>query len=239
VRRILLDGREVPYTLVRTRAARRVSLRVDDRGLRVSAPPRASLRTVEAALRSHAGWVLRHLDRAEPPPPLVPGARLALLGGHVELSVALGARPQAALDRAAARLEVTAPSEDLLAPVIEHWYREAARAHLGALAVHWAPALGVQPSGLRIGDQRSRWGSCSTSGTISLSWRLLLAPPEVGEYVVVHELAHLRRPDHSPAFWAIVAAALPGHAAQRRWLRRHGAELRLGPAVGPGTPGLA
>jgi predicted metal-dependent hydrolase len=238
VRRIVLEGREIDYALVRTRAARRVSLRVDDRGLRVSAPPRASLRTVEAALRSHAGWVLRHLDRAEAPAPLVSGARLALLGEWVELAVAADARPRAALSPDGARLEVVTPTDDLVAAVVEHWYREAARAHLGSLAARWAPALGVQPSALRIGDQRSRWGSCSTSGTISLSWRLLLAPARVGEYVVVHELAHLRRPDHSPAFWAIVADALPGHAAERRWLRRHGSELRLGPAVGPGTPGL-
>jgi predicted metal-dependent hydrolase len=239
VRRILLEGREIDYALVRTRAARRVSLRVDDRGLRVSAPPRASLRTVEAALQSHAGWVLRQLERAAPPAPLVAGARLALLGESVELAVAAGARARAALSPDGGRLEIVAPSEDRVAPAVERWYREAARGHLGALMARWAPALGVSPAALRIGDQRSRWGSCSPAGVISLSWRLLLAPGRVGEYVVVHELAHLRRPDHSPAFWAIVADALPGHVAERRWLRRHGRELRLGPAVGPGTPGLA
>ncbi|MDX6647032.1 MAG: hypothetical protein QOK40_2759 [Miltoncostaeaceae bacterium] len=239
MRRTVLAGREVPYALLRTRAARRISLRVDDRGLRVSAPPRASVRAIEEALRTHADWVLRQLDRLAPPPPLVSGARLALLGAHLELSVALESRPRAALSFTAARLDVAAPSEDLFGPVVEHWYREAARTHLGALAARWAPALGVSPTRLRIADQRSRWGSCSSTGVISLSWRLLLAPPAVGEYVVVHELAHLRRPDHSPAFWAIVVDALPAHAAERRWLRRHGRELRLGPAVGPATPGLA
>jgi predicted metal-dependent hydrolase len=214
-------------------------MRVDDRGLRVSAPARASLRSIEAVLRTHADWVLRQLDRVAAPHPLVPGARLAMLGGHLELAVALGAPPRAALSPAGVVLEVAAPTEDLVGPVVEQWYREAARTHLSALVARWSPALGVSPARLRIGDQRSRWGSCSTSGVISFNWRLLLAPPPVGEYVVVHELAHLLRADHSPAFWSIVADALPGHAAQRRWLRRHGPELRLGPAVGPATPGLA
>lgn len=88
-----------------------------------------------------------------------------------------------------------------------------------------AHRLGLRWSELRIGDPRAQWGSCTPQGVISLSWRLLLAPPAVFRYVVIHELCHLPHPDHSPRFWALVAQQMPDWAAQREWLRRQGAGL--------------
>jgi hypothetical protein len=104
--------------------------------------------------------------------------------------------------------------------------RSAARALVEVLAAPEASALGVSYERIAIRDQRTRWGSCSSRGTLSFNWRLVLAPPEVMDYVVVHELCHLRHPDHSPRFWRLVEERRPGFAAQRTWLREHGAELR-------------
>jgi predicted metal-dependent hydrolase len=89
-----------------------------------------------------------------------------------------------------------------------------------------AARLGLEYAAIAIRDQRTRWGSCSRRGTLSFSWRLLLAPAEVLEYVVVHELCHLREPNHSQAFWLVLDAARPGWQVQARWLREHGQELQ-------------
>jgi predicted metal-dependent hydrolase len=103
--------------------------------------------------------------------------------------------------------------------------RTAARELTSALAEGEAARLGVTYRRIRIGDQRTRWGSCSTTGTLSFNWRLVLAPPQVLDYVVVHELCHLRVHDHSPQFWALVEQRRPGWREQRDWLRDHGPEL--------------
>ncbi len=104
--------------------------------------------------------------------------------------------------------------------------RRSARRVFSELAEREAARLGVSFERIAIRDQRTRWGSCSSRGTLSFNWRLVLAPPEVAEYVVVHELCHLREPNHSPRFWQLVADARPGYREQRRWLAEHGWELQ-------------
>jgi predicted metal-dependent hydrolase len=95
-------------------------------------------------------------------------------------------------------------------------------ARLGELAA----LHGLQVRRVSIRSQQTRWGSCGRDGHICLNWRLLLMPPPVRDYVLIHELMHLRRMDHSPAFWRLVAEACPGYAEARRWLRQHGPSLR-------------
>ena len=85
---------------------------------------------------------------------------------------------------------------------------------------------GLAVAGVSIRNQRTRWGSCGRDGHISLNWRLVLMPPDVRDYVLIHELMHLRRLDHSPAFWKLVAAACPGYRDARQWLRQNGPALR-------------
>ena len=103
--------------------------------------------------------------------------------------------------------------------------RRAVRELVAMVVEEEAPALGVQYRRIEVRDQRTRWGSCSTIGTLSFNWRLVLAPFEVLDYVVVHELCHLREPNHSPRFWRLVATRRPGWREQRDWLRDHGPEL--------------
>jgi predicted metal-dependent hydrolase len=103
--------------------------------------------------------------------------------------------------------------------------RRAVRELVGMVIDEEAPELRVEPTCVRIGDQRSRWGSCSTLGTLSFNWRLVLAPFDVLDYVVVHELCHMRVPDHSRRFWKLVETRRPGWHEQRDWLHEHGREL--------------
>jgi predicted metal-dependent hydrolase len=103
--------------------------------------------------------------------------------------------------------------------------RLAVRELVAMLVEEEAPALGVTPARIQIRDQRSRWGSCSTRGTLSFNWRLVLAPFEVLDYVVVHELCHLREPNHSRRFWSLVEKRRPDWRTHRDWLHEHGPEL--------------
>ena len=103
--------------------------------------------------------------------------------------------------------------------------RRAVRELVAMIADEEAPPLGVRYERIQVRDQRTRWGSCSTRGTLSFNWRLVLAPFEVLDYVVVHELCHLREPNHSRRFWGLVESRRPCWREQRGWLREHGAEL--------------
>ena len=109
--------------------------------------------------------------------------------------------------------------------VSESEARIGARELVSALAEEEAQRLGVAYRRIRIGDQRTIWGSCSSGGTLSFNWRLVLAPLEVLDYVIVHELCHLRVPNHSQSFWTLVEASRPHWREQRKWLREYGAEL--------------
>src|SRR5262249_41341675 len=108
---------------------------------------------------------------------------------------------------------------------LERWYRGRARAEAEKLAAEGARRLGVRHGRPSVRDQRTRWGSCSTKGTLSFNWRLILAPRAVFAYVVAHELCHLVRHDHSPSFWDVVGTLRPGFEHERRWLSEHGHEL--------------
>jgi hypothetical protein len=108
---------------------------------------------------------------------------------------------------------------------VSSWYRARARAAVETAVAREARRLRMRYAQLAIRDQRTRWGSCSARGVLSFNWRLVLAPVEVLEYVVVHELCHLREHNHSRAFWRLVDTARPGYRAERDWLERHGPEL--------------
>jgi predicted metal-dependent hydrolase len=109
--------------------------------------------------------------------------------------------------------------------VTERAARALVRRRGGAIAAQEADAIGVSFARLQIRGQRTRWGSCSSAGTISLNWRLALAPPETLDYVVVHEVCHLRQSGHGRRFWALVESRRPGYRDHRDWLRRYGHEL--------------
>ncbi len=109
----------------------------------------------------------------------------------------------------------------------EAWYRQEARRVLQSRVEQLAGQFGYSYKKLRITGARTRWGSCSTSGSLSFTWRLVMAPPEAIDYVVIHELAHIDHPNHSAAFWGRVSELSPGYKDQRRWFKQHGAALYL------------
>ena len=109
----------------------------------------------------------------------------------------------------------------------EHWYKSQARELIHARIDHYKAELGVTPGLVSLRNQKSRWGSCSAKGNLSFSWRLIMAPSEIVDYVVVHELAHIAHHNHSKTFWALVAKACPQFKKHRQWLKVHGDQLRV------------
>ena len=235
-RLVRAGGREVEVHFRRSRRARRLRLWAPPRrGLELVVPWRCSAAAVEVFLRQSEPWLAARAAEAQEPGALGlarPG--VAWLAGEplpLQLREApAGARATAALERGGAALVATAPgsgAEGRAAALaaVDRWYRREARARLEAAVAAEAPALGVRPARVTVRDTASRFGSCSSTGTLSFTWRLVVAPPAVLDYVVVHELCHLHQPNHSPAFWALVQAARPGWRAQRDWLHAHGREL--------------
>src|SRR5205085_6423665 len=129
--------------------------------------------------------------------------------------------------RAHRRGDLLLVPEDDGGAALERFYRRAARAEIAPRLDAAVARAGTRYTGLTIRAQRTRWASCSASGAMSFNWRLLLAPEAVLDYVVEHEVCHLEVLDHSPRFWALLQARMPGHQEHARWLKRYGATLSL------------
>lgn len=219
----LLNGTPVEYILHRSRGRRRISLSIDERGLRVGAPLRASLREIDSVLQNHARWVLGKLqiwsERRAPHRRWESGETLNYLGLPLKLDVAPGAREVALTPNS---LEIRTPNvtPDAVAALAVHWFRAQALQHFQQRVAHFRDQVSPQPVAIKLSNARSRWGSCHVSGRIALNWRLIHMPQQLIDYVVVHELAHLREMNHSPRFWAVVGSVIPDYAARRREIRR-------------------
>ncbi len=224
-----LDGRWIEYTLKRRLRRRGITFTIDEDGLRVGAPWRASQRRIESLLGAHARWIDRKLAewQARRPPPYTwqAGATVMALGEPLTLTLALDPA-RTAPGRDGNRLYVaadagTGPGGALAAQVVA-WLRGSALVWFEQRAAHFAPAFDVQVPNIRLSNAKTRWGTCHPDGRVHLNWRLIQMPPDLIDYVVVHELAHLREPNHSQRFWRRVADVLPDYEQRRRTLRRDG-----------------
>ncbi|MFQ3183885.1 MAG: putative metal-dependent hydrolase [Alteromonas macleodii] len=221
--RLILEGNPpVEVQLRRSTQARRLSLRISrlDGRATLTLPHRVPEREGIAFLRDREEWLRMHLDAIEPEVQvliggsvLFRGAELSLVAGDVKRArlvdnaLVLPDDPEKTGKRVAAFLKLQA--RDVLADASDRYSR----------------ALGVSYRRISLRDTRSRWGSCSSAGDLMYSWRLIMAPPEVLDYVAAHEVAHLKHMDHSPRFWAAVELLYPKHKACRTWLRTHGGAL--------------
>lgn len=224
--RILLGGCVIGYTLRRSRRRRSITLIIDERGLRVSVPWRAQQDAIETELRRHEGWILRkHAEwRERRPPPRTwhDGETLMLMGETLRLTLARAPQP---VCRQGGQLLVDAgsqPHPGAIAAQVGAWLREQALACFRARVSYHLPLLRVAEPEVRLSDAKTRWGSCHAEGRIRLNWRLIQMPLRLIDYVVVHELAHLREMNHSRRFWRLVCDAMPDYAARRTEIRTDG-----------------
>lgn len=225
--RIVIAGQAVTYQLRRS-ARRSIGLSIDHRGLRVGAPLRARHGDIEALIRQHGAWVLDKLaawaDRPQP-------AKLDVANGTVifalgqPLTVAITEIARSRWQFAGNTLYLCPGAQGDARQLLEKALREKARAVFAERLAHYAPRLDVAPPPLRLSSARTRWGSCSARGGIALNWRLVFMPLAVVDYVVCHELAHLREMNHSPRFWSVVEQLCPDWQARRKELRQLGRDI--------------
>jgi predicted metal-dependent hydrolase len=214
----------IPYQVRRSDRARRVRVSVDlERGVEVVLPRRAPEREAAAAIAELSPWIERRVAELERVRAAVAarGNTVPYLGEPLRLIEQPG---RTRVHRRGDTLLVPAAGRR---PALERWFRRAARAEIEPRVERACALRGSSYERLTIRAQRTRWGSCSPTGTLSFNWRLLLAPEPVLDYVVWHEVCHLEMLDHSPRFWALVARQYPGYRDQVRWLRRYGATLTL------------
>jgi hypothetical protein len=226
-----------PYIVRRSDRARRSRLTVTGSGeVVVVLPLRAPLAEAARLVERHDAWLARHVGRLqaerarlEARPALDAGRVLDVEGRPLRVSrledPVLPARGSVRLvgDQLVVRVGRDGRST---AALLERWLRVRARRAIALQVAARSVELAVRPGRISIRDQSSRWASASPSGALSFSWRLILAPPEVLDAVVVHELAHLRVRGHSRAFWELVERHAPQTPAARRWLRAHAREVR-------------
>lgn len=212
----------IDYTLVRRRGRRSVGLRVDSAGLTVSAPLSVPLSRIETAITESEGWIRRKLAvwlaRQVPEPSWETGAALPFLGRSLALEVSVAGR--AAAERAGDVLRIRARSLEAaeVRRVVETFYRRSALVHFAERTFVLARVAGLGAPRVFLSSAKSRWGSCNSRREIRLSWRLIKAPPPLIDYVICHELAHLRHMNHSPAFWSEVERLCPDHRQLRAQL---------------------
>jgi predicted metal-dependent hydrolase len=214
-----------PYTVRRSPRARHVRVNVDAvRGVEVVLPRRAAEREASAVIRELRPWIERRVAELARASAIVAarGETLPYLGEVLRLV------PEPGRTRVHRRGgELFVPQGPGGRPALERWYRRAARSEIAARLDRASALAGTAYSRLTIRGQRTRWASCSRSGAMSFNWRLLLAPEEVLDYVVWHEVCHLQVMDHSSRFWALLARWCPDYRRHQRWLRHNGSTLIL------------
>ncbi|MGF1650100.1 MAG: M48 family metallopeptidase [Hyphomicrobiaceae bacterium] len=229
--KLQVAGLPAPVEVRRHPAARRMTLRVSRtrRTVIVTLPMQCDLKQAGDFLSHHVRWVRERLDHIPSAQPFEHGALIPLRGVPHEvrfrgLERGKGVVVPSTEHNGCAHLDVFGPT-DMAPRRLGCWLMEQCRLDVGARVAGHAKALGLHPKRIAIRDQVSRWGSCSSTGNLSFSWRLILAPPTILDYVAAHEVAHLREMNHGPKFWALVREVYPNLEEARQWLDLYGVEL--------------
>lgn len=228
---LVVDDVELPVTFKHNAQARRIILRMNPKaeGVLLTVPPGTTKREALAFARSQSAWVAARLKRTPNTVSFADGMVLPLRGTLHQVR-------HRHVPRRTVWCEAAEGPEDVPAVLVsgrpEHlprrlkdWLKAEARADLTEASARYAREMGLKYSRLTIRDQSSRWGSCSSAGALSYSWRLILAPEDVLDYVAAHEVAHLAEMNHGPAFWSLVERYCPHTNASRHWLKQHGRDL--------------
>jgi hypothetical protein len=224
-RAALLAGKQITYTLKRSNKRRSIGLRIDDRGLTVSIPLRASEKWLHSVLQEKARWVVEKLDGWKAHLPTVPrwqdGETMDFLGELLVLRVvqSLFAAPPQRRDKELWVFVVDDSNTAHIEQMVQHCYQGEALKLFEQRVAHYAPLLNVAPRAVKLSTATAQWGSCTVQGVVRLNVQLIKLPLRLIDYVVVHELAHLREMNHSAAFWQVVRSVCPGYARLRGELK--------------------
>lgn len=227
-REIMVLGKNVAYEVRRSDEATDPRIDVDIEGVRVVLP-NGSEEDPESLLKANAAWVLDAKQKYDGYREQVPDREFAIGETFPYLDeqheIVVEQRSTSNVQDGEFRLAMHHVEQTSIRRALETLYRRKARQYFENRANHYADAMDVEYNQIEVRNQRTKWGSCSTTGTLGLNWRLMMAPPDVADYIILHELAHLRESDHSEAFWALVAEYDPVYQAHAEWLEENSARL--------------
>jgi len=231
--RVVLEGREILCRLRQTRRARRIGLVLEfDGTLTVVAPPWVVITNVEALIRSKMAWILRRLDvlqKTESQRRVSDGEILFVDGREFILRIESSQSRRPRVFPADGMLVVSVPRGDerTVTAMLKAWLMSEARNSIPAHVQRIARRHSLEYKRVLVRNQRTRWGSCSSRKSLSFNWRLILLPPHVRDYLIVHELAHLSEMNHSTRFWKEVERMCPDYRTSEKWLKTNGRQLLL------------
>jgi predicted metal-dependent hydrolase len=231
----IVGQQEITYCLIYQNRRKTVQLKfVNEHCLQITVPARLPRDEIEQLLLSKSKWIIEkkgQLDRYAActlNKSTTPGAQVLFLGEPYTIEWTNGLSPNVNLHSRDKRIVLTLSGKtqaERLAQAnlcLKTWYLTHAKKHLASKTAFWAKHLAVKPQKITLRDQKSRWGSCSSLGNINYNWRIIMAPLEIMDYLVIHELAHLRFPNHSKAFWFEVQRFCPEFSQHRLWLKDRG-----------------
>lgn len=229
IREHAVAGRVLPLRIVENARATRLTLRIDagGKGLRVTVPPGVPAREVDRFIDRHTGWLEERLAKVPDRPLVRPGIKIPIRGvPHLIVhepdkrgTVEIAAGTDGPL------LFVHGDRRHLPRRISDFLKREA-KAEIGALVAKHTDAVGRKAKAIRFKDTTSRWGSCTADGTLAFSWRIMMAPRPVIDYLVAHEVAHLKEMNHGPEFWKLCRELAPDTDRCKSWLKRNGGALQ-------------
>ncbi len=225
-RTVSLVGTSVSYTLKRTNRRRSIGLRIDDNGLTVNVPLRASEKWLHSVLQDKAHWVVEKLENWQAnktvPPLWLDGQDIAFVDATLTLRVvaSLFSSPPQLHGRQLFVHVTDNTNEAVVELAVTQWYQRQAEHLFKERVAHYALLMNVAPRTVKLSSARTQWGSCTVRGAVRLNWQLIKMPLRLIDYVVVHELAHLVEMNHSAAFWGVVETAYPDYLKRRGELRK-------------------
>lgn len=231
----------IPYEERKNSRIKRISIRITPEKIRVSAPARTPKEEIQTFLEKNQEWILENWAKLQEianqsQRHYVAGEKIPYLGKKLTLNISDSSLKmiRATYNKDQKSLEISIPQnipqdlrQDAIREILVKWYKQTARATFLQKLDSWSREMGVTYNKFRLKEQKTRWGSCSSLGNINLNWRAIMAPEPEVDYLVIHELSHLKYMDHSREFWEHVADFCPKYKEHRQWLRRNGHTLVL------------
>jgi predicted metal-dependent hydrolase len=222
-------GRTLPLKIVENDRARRLTLRIDagGQGLRITVPPGLKRGEVENFLHRHQGWLEQRLAKLPDRPQVRPGVKIPLRGVPHLIVHEPGRRGTVSVETGADGPMLVVHGDRLHLPRrVADFLKREAKHEIEALVARHTATVGRSAKAIRFRDTSSRWGSCTSDGNLSFSWRIMMAPGPVINYLVAHEVAHLKEMNHGPGFWALCEKLCPDTKRCKAWLKKNGSALQ-------------
>jgi len=230
----------IDYELVRS-DRKTVGLEVSlEEGVKVRAPKKLAKEKIKEVVKGKAEWILKKqkkLSEVKPPPKpkeFLSGEKLSYLGRRYRLKVSKSEAPGVSVRLYQGKFEIKVGSDVSQAErrarikkEVISWYRDHAEQKIKERVKMYQPKVGAEPNKVKVKKQKKRWGSCSSKGNLNFNWKIIMAPMSIVDYIVVHELVHLKYPNHSQEFWQLVEAIIPNYEEKKEWLRINGNRLNL------------